>query len=341
MDDPRALKQHKARFRSIYKAEPGQQELGPLKWLPGRWQARGTGWNMIALPFASPRINFRVLMNQYEEELIFSEVDDNVPNRGIFAGSDFDTDQFLVALDYQQKIDQIAIEDFPESKKTGDLGMPIHHEPGLWLHMKNETTAGLDVARLATIPHGNSVLAVGRSLEIEGKPTIPDVSGLPIGVSQDLTNENNPYLAPYRHFETNKFFGTVDPKKVPGFPGFFTSNMNAILQFAQNSLPAVARTTVLHVETNVEDAGIVNIPFIERQADASEMISTFWIMELEEKDENGQPKLIMQYSQNVLLDFFERPDGSTNPDGTPKLIRWPHISIATLEKVSSDAKPIA
>ncbi len=341
MADTYVPEQNKTKFRSVYKAKPGQKELGPLKMLPGCWQAKGTGWNMIALPSAPSRVNFRILMNQYSEELNFSSVDDNVPNRGIFAGSDIDTDQFLVALDYQQRIDQIAIADFPDSGKAGAEGMTIHHEPGLWLHMKNETTAGLDIARLATIPHGNSVLAVGRSAEMEGKPTIPRANGLPIGVSQDLSNENNPYLTAYRHFENDPFNGKVNPKKVPGFPGFFPTNMNAILQFALDGLPPVAKTTVLHVETDVEKAGIVNIPFIERQADANEMISTFWIMELEEKDKKGKPKLVMQYSQTVMLDFFERPDGSTNPDGSPKLIRWPHISIATLEKVSDEPQAIA
>ena len=45
-------------------------------------------------------------------------------------------------------------------------------------------------------------------------------------------------------------------------------------------------------------------PFIVRQANAAEMISTFWICELEETDAYGNPRLIMQYLQIVLLDFF-------------------------------------
>jgi hypothetical protein len=58
------------------------------------------------------------------------------------------------------------------------------------------------------------------------------------------------------------------------------------------------------------------------------MISTFWIMELEEQGLDGRPRLVMQYLQIVLLDFFQRRDGM------PGLIRWPHVSINTMEKIA-------
>ena len=60
---------------------PPPPDLGPLEQLLGVWTAQGTGWNMIALPFhgapAPPAgFKFRVLMNQYDEELRFTFVDD-------------------------------------------------------------------------------------------------------------------------------------------------------------------------------------------------------------------------------------------------------------------------
>lgn len=59
------------------------------------------------------------------------------------------------------------------------------------------------------------------------------------------------------------------------------------------------------------------------------MHSTFWIQELVEKGKDGKPKMRLQYTQTVFLDFFNRTDGH------PVKIRWPHISINTLEKVSN------
>ena len=58
------------------------------------------------------------------------------------------------------------------------------------------------------------------------------------------------------------------------------------------------------------------------------MKSTFFIQELAETDEWGQPKLRLQYVQVVQLDFFRRFDGG------PGRIKWPHVSINTLEKVT-------
>ncbi len=308
--------------RYVSAAVPGDEDLGPLKHLPGTWKnlpnLPGRGWNMIALPFATEpdsRLNYRLLVNQYNETLKFSLVDKGVPNRGIRRnGTTTNSDQLLVALDYEQMIAQVAADDFPKSDKAGGPDLAIHHEPGLWLHMTNETTNGLDIARLATIPHGDSALALGTSEELDGTPQIPNVNSLPIGVSQDLDNR---YLSPYKHFHGNPFQGLFDPV-----------DPNKLLNDANNGIDIV-KTTKLEVDTTVESGGIVNIPFIVKQANAADMKSTFWIQELAEKDDSGNPKLRLQYSQVVLLDFFPRFDGA------PGLIRWPHVSINTMEKVAA------
>ena len=49
--------------------------------------------------------------------------------------------------------------------------------------------------------------------------------------------------------------------------------------------------------------------------------------------DEGEPKLRLQYTQVVILDFFERRDG------LPGLIRWPHVSISTLDKVGKVDDP--
>lgn len=313
--------------RQLDWAQSGDEDLGPLRLLPGTWKntppLAGRGWNMIALPFAtSPpnRTHFRLLVNQYNELLTFNLVDKAVPNRGIQRnGATVEKDQFLVTLDYEQMIKQIVADDFPQSGQAGDPGAAIHHEPGLFLHMTNETTDDLDIARLATIPHGDSVLALGRSTETKGAPEIPAVNGLPVGVPQDLDTD---YLAPYRHFHDNPFQGLFDPV-----------HPHLLLEEANRNV-SIERTTSLFVDSTLETGGIVNIPFVVRQANAASMKSTFWIQELAEKGEDGRPKLRLQYLQIVLLDFF-RP----RRDGLPGRIRWPHVSINTMEKVADDAKP--
>jgi hypothetical protein len=261
---------------------PLLQQLGPLRQLPGVWTGQGTGWNMIALPFQNAPLpnggfKFRVLMNQYDEELLFTFVDDDVPNRGLLRPDEpvaEGSDQAVVTLDYQQKIAQVdgpalplykGAEDRPNSGGlAGGPKLPIHHEPGLWLFDKNrkakddqfsdnqvtQPQVKLDIARLASIPHGNSVLALGKSQRHIGMPEIPPLSGLPSGRFEDVFTpdydfKSDPYLEPYKHYIDNPFMGNVTG--VPGFPGFNPADMNQILRFANQSLidagSKIVRTT--------------------------------------------------------------------------------------------------
>ncbi len=323
--DQGRLKELQGGGRILASAEPGDEELGPLKLLPGVWKneggLEGRGWNAIALPFetrpGSP-LDYRLLLNQYNETLVFDLVSKGVPNRGLTANRT-KADQVVSALDYQQSTDQIAVADFPESDAVtrGPVTAPgntIHHEPGLWLHMINEETEGFNIARLSTIPHGNSALALGQSAEpTAGAPVIPDVNGLPLKVEHDL---DHPYLSPYKHFHDNPFLGLFDPTRPA-----------QLLQEANEGVD-ILRTTTLDVDTQSLSGGIDNIPFIVRQADTTSMRSTFWIQELAEVDEHGNQKLRLQYLQIVMLDFDPRTSG------LPGRIVWPHISINTMHKVS-------
>ncbi len=320
------IAQYKQSGRYFEKAVTGDEDLGPLKLLPGIWRNteafNGRGWNMIALPFVKPgtRLDYRLLVNQYNEELKFLLVDKAVPNRGIDRVANANTDQFVVTLDFEQSIKQIAAEDQPDSGLAGAANLAIHHEPGLWLNMTNQQLDDIDIARVSTIPHGDGLLALGKAAVINGPPSIPAISGLPVGVPPDL--EANRYLAPYKHYNDAPFKGVIT---APGFPGFNPVQPHLLLQGGMP--PNVTRTTVLHVSTTVSTGGIHNIPFVVKQANAAEMVSTFWIMELSDLDVHGKPKLVLAYSQVVILDFFPRFDGQ------PGLIRWPHVSINMMEKV--------
>ncbi len=185
------LRSHPRALRAARAPNPDAEALGPLGALPGLWRSLpGRGWNLIALPFAGATNadgrDFRLLMNQFDETLDFQLVDTGVPNRGIAGAPPQEADQILAALNYLQKVTQLVAEDEPVSGDAGAPDTPIHQEPGLWLHMINQTTDQLDIARLATIPHGDAVLALGTSREAPGGPEIPALSGLPVGGPTDL-----------------------------------------------------------------------------------------------------------------------------------------------------------
>ena len=119
----------------------------------------------------------------------------------------------------------------------------------------------------------------------------------------------------------------------PRSKSFDLSNPNTALVKAiegQN----ITDTVVLEVSTDVTpDAfppnlpgqyggGILNIPFVTRNANATSLQAKFWLETVTPED--GPPFLQLQYSQRVMLVFPAGPTG--------ELIIWPHISVATLIK---------
>lgn len=99
-------------------------------------------------------------------------------------------------------------------------------------HDVSDSESVLKIARLATIPHGDSVLAMGKVSFIDGAPTIPDLNALPQRINADV--QNNQYLVPYKYFGDKPFFGTV-PGSTDGFPVFFQ-----LMQMPSCNLPIQA-----------------------------------------------------------------------------------------------------
>lgn len=323
------------------RATPGDDaSFGVLNQLHGTWRNSGSlaghGWNLIALPFGPQGElgDFRLLLNQFNETLDFTTVDAHVPNRG-----NGPQDQHVAAMQYIQSIDQIAAID-AASTQAGGLAVPatldtddtpkgsvlpppappntkatIHHEPGLLLLMEDQTDDGPTLARLASIPHGDSVLALGSSSgPVPGAPNFKDqqfadlFSALPVGAGETLiAGKPSPYFAPYLHFSgDNKFQGLLDPL-----------DPRSLLAAA---VPAasVKNTTTILLSTAVKFAGINNIPFVTLRANATSMSIAMWIQELNDGTN------ILQYVQKVMLKFLPRTDGVAGQ------IEWPHISFNSM-----------
>ena len=140
----------------VSEAFPGP--LGPLVDLPGKWE--GTGFNQIWRPNRAtppaPATQDRFLeLNLTSEKIEFEEISGPIPNRG-FLQSDIS----MFGVTYLQKVSDLA---------TGG----IHIEPGIWATIPPTTdpAEGPTVARLASIPHGTTILAQGTSL-IAPQPVI-------------------------------------------------------------------------------------------------------------------------------------------------------------------------
>jgi hypothetical protein len=146
--------------------------LGPLAAFTGTF--RGRGFNTIfrpdspntptKLPVAVSGSDNVLELNLTEETLSFSPSLGAVPNRG-----EVQRDITLNGIPYLQVINDVTI----AGQSTG-----IHVEPGLWMAVPaiTDPSEGATFARMASIPHGTTLLAQGKATTIAGKPTFPVVA---------------------------------------------------------------------------------------------------------------------------------------------------------------------
>jgi hypothetical protein len=299
-----------ATFRASHALDKIQSNLGLLGDLPGTFI--GTGFNLIARPDKQNNNPFFLELNATQEILEFTNIGGDIPNRG-----SIQSDLILHGVRYLQRVADCTTH------------TAIHLEPGLWLHLPS-TSAPDPVTqetyvRQATIPHGDSVLAQSTFFTtVNGGPQIAPVDSTPFtGNIPDLnspaanpvTNAN--YLRPY----------TVTPLPTECLPAGLDAvqtikNPALVLQAAiagQN----ITETVVIQISTTPV-GGIVNIPFVVQNANATRLDAIFWIEKVLNPAAGPDPFIQLQYVQRVILDF---PPAIGAPT-----ISWPHISVATLVK---------
>ncbi|MGH7029998.1 MAG: heme-binding protein [Stellaceae bacterium] len=271
--------------------------LGPLADLAGTWV--GSGFNLISLPDFDSRPPstgpkaFRLKLNATRETLQFIPIGGPVPNRGSI--TDLGTgagqsDIQLHGLTYLQRVSDAVTND------------ALHIEPGIWLNVPATTVLPVQpatVVRLGTIPHGDSMLAQGNSLTVAGGPLIGAIDSTPTGPGI-LPGYLDPFL---------------NPPLPPGFKLPFVKNPNLALQEAIQGQD-ITNTVVLIISTS-PSGGIVNIPFVVQNANATKLDAVFLIETVQQPDGSGT-FMQLQYTQTVILNFLG--------------IDWPHISVATLVK---------
>lgn len=275
-------------------------DLGPLAGLVGTWTGK-LGWNLIAVPRPGDEDGFTLLVRPYYETITFTALGVLVPDRGASEILN------IYGLEYSLSVSDLL------------TNLPLHLENGMWLYVKDpQDSQSPTIVRQATVPHGNSVLALGNSQQADGPPTIPVIDALPVG---------NPFNPPQDGYTDPYLF--PPPPRVPGQPPFSTRDPNEVLRAAiegQNIL----NTLTLSVSTQTGDGGgIVNIPFIVKNANATAFNATFWL-ETVENQETGEQFDQLQYSQQTNLEFIKCGSGCSD-DGNG-LIVWPHVNVNTLVK---------
>jgi hypothetical protein len=275
--------------------------LGLLAGLAGSWS--GQGFNAIWRPHTGASDHFLEL-NLTNDQIDIDIIPGDIPNRGLNQH-----DINLRGLRYLQQISDANV-------KVNGAPAGLHIEPGLWVHtpVTSDPKEPPTIARLASIPHGTTILIQGQATSATGGPDIPAVSLTPFSIGQP----NSPI-----QFDEQKLSNTTGVFRtsgvgLTGITQAMLNNPNSVLTKAAN----VASTTRLHVTSTagtITGGGTSNTSFLVGakdgpNADAAHVVSTFWLQTLQGDTE---PKRL-QYSQTVLLNFAG--------------LSWPHITVATLTK---------
>jgi hypothetical protein len=312
------------RFKSVKEpaAPPPPADLGPLAQLidaDGKGEWHGHGFNTIwrpheLAPGPNPQDRFLEL-NLTEETLVFTEINGAIPNRGLEM-PDID----LFGLTYLQQI------------KGLDPAEGLHIEPGIWVNVPTTTDPAEPptVVRMASIPHGTTILAQGAFLTVPKGPTIDDNNIIPFKIGTPAPPNSDFATAAAIFTELNLAIPTAFRQVSTDVTQAMVENPNSFLQNAIAKQTAagetITSTTVLIISTAhtpVAGGGTANTAFLEAatappggNATAVEVSAIFWIETV--KDAGGKERLQLQYTQLVQLDF----------NG----LRWPHVSVATLHK---------
>lgn len=261
----------------------------------------GTGFNAIWRPNALSSGQDRFLeLNLTNETLEFDEIPGQIPNRGLLQ-----PDLFMAGLRYLQQI--------------SDANVPppangLHVEPGVWLNIPATTNPAVSasVARLASIPHGVTILLQGLASQASGPPSIPTVSLNPFSIGSP--GSASPF--PEQNLSTTTQFRTPD---LTGITQSIVDNPNSVLTaaIAGQTIMSTITLQVTSTDLPVVGGGASNTAFLQGgsagpNADAASVTSTFWLETVQGSPNSQQ----LQYSQTVLLNF----------NG----LSWPHVTVATL-----------
>ena len=262
------------------------------------------GTNIIPIPHAPippATSGFKLITQRYTEEISFQagiqpSQPGTAPNHGLSCTPE-ESLQTVGALAYQLFVN------------NADGGAQLHFENGMWLQLPAPNPSlpsfqKTQIARLLTVPHGDSGLAVGVEPKVhDGPPVIPEISAIPTELDGTPLSLEDPRIGgssgPYSRIDLNpnktlqeaiEFIGKphkIDGKTTPPF--------------------TITKTTTLNVATP-PNGGISNTPFTECNVRPHSFKCTYWVAEL-----NADGFIWIMYSQQLNLVFAD--------------LVWPHIDV--------------
>jgi len=274
--------------------------------LSGEW--RGQGFTMIAVPsFTNTKRDFDLKLFNTEESIIFGGVRDGIRN-----GRNKD-ETFLSSVSYYQSVHN---KNYPFNE--------LHVETGMWFFAPAIGDSAQELWRAGIVPHGNAFLAgsiLDELLDQKKPPVFEDMDVRPFTQHNESDiRQNLPYTVPY---ETPTLPDSMVPRYTTNI-GNIVINPTEFLKKDNEGLNIVETKTIAisSIEPGDSFGGLLNIPPLQHEANASQIEATFYIEKVQRDD--GTSYYQLQYVQEIYIDFrvFDKDP----------ILTWPHVSVATLRK---------
>lgn len=308
-----------------------RNNLGPLAELVGTWTNLFTsgpfltsGWNLISVPAPppspfSPSDGFTLEVIPYQETLTFQPAFISAGNRSS------PNSENIYGLIYQQNISSLCNTELCNNMGFG-VGAGLHAETGMFLYL----TDTQQIVRLATIPHGNSILAIGTASEVTsgfGNTTANPVvvpSFIPFG-----TPATSSFPTPQvgmDQYNSLQFPGPTTPQPPPLKDVIFDQTDPNSFLAGSLLFTTVNSATLISLSTQTETGGVLNTPFLQNNVSSVNVSMDLWI-ESVTNNITGVAGLQLQYTQTINLSFT--PIGATAP------VIFPHVTLNTLVQAGS------
>jgi len=295
--------------------------LGPLENLLGTWTNQNIhgsdqggpqspySYNVMPLPQVDASSPYGYILKNfsYYEEITFSLIHGNAPNRGGLGT------QIANTLFYEQRVY------FADGPNKDAL---VHAENGSWLFLSgskqllgpygdgNGPNVGNEylphsrvpsqtygIVKQMSVPHGNSILATGCANQYNGSPNI---CPSPLVLPQCVNTEQ--YAI--------KSVGNLNPS--------YTLNPNQPLHDAISAYPA-SRYIQINVDSCNGGHPVTNIGFEQQHARVTRYYAGYWLEAFADCEDYTQ----LQYSQVILMDI---------PIAGYGVVSFPHVTTNTLTK---------
>jgi len=215
-------------------------------------------------------------------------------------------------------------------------GVKIHHENGQWLFKSKPevNTSPWEVTRMALIPHGNALIALGNISQQSGD----NLTSAYVGMLQELQRTS---------------FGTFPQARVQcnGFAAnYFTIPCSNPTSVCWNPIEVlIEQVRNLHIKSHTQFAvstkqirelgggGIVDIPFVKKNVETVEDSFEGFLWLLQGTRDSGEDVELLQYAQVFQQGFKTFCDESSPAPG--ELIHWAHIQASSLMRGPGSPTP--